>query len=341
MSRTPLSVRVSAPIDNSPVPVAGIEWRPISLDDVDAIVEVNRAIAASDHPHWADTREETLEELSHSYMDLAVDSLAAVTPEGEIVAWGQVIFPPNQDTLVRSILVGGVSPAHRGRGIGRALLEWQHGRARQQLASSSKSLPGWVVVSADRGAEGSAHTIERAGFVPTRWFHGLTHFLGVKSIPEAVTIGGVRIVPFSPGFSAEAHQVRDAAFAGVGSSQAMSDEQWTSMTSMNTAAPEFSFVALDPDDRVIGVLLTLVSEDDWASRGYSSAYIWTLGVEPGHRRTGIGGALLSAHLHAVGVSGIERSMLDVASDDASGGLGLFGRFDYTPQSLSVDYVQVY
>ncbi|CAN5434222.1 hypothetical protein BH10ACT4_BH10ACT4_01910 [soil metagenome] len=34
-------------------------------------------------------------------------------------------------------------------------------------------------------------------------------------------------------------------------------------------------------------------------------------------------------------------MLDVASDDASGGLGLFGRFDYTPQSVSVNYVQVH
>ncbi|CAN5434184.1 hypothetical protein BH10ACT4_BH10ACT4_01900 [soil metagenome] len=126
---------------------------------------------------------------------------------------------------MRSILVGGVSPAHRGRGIGRAFLEWQYGRARQQLASSSKSLPGCVVVSADRGAEGRGPTIGRAGFVPTRWFHGLTHFLGVKSIPEAVTIGGVRIVPFPPEFSAEAHQVRDAAFAGVGSSKAMRDEQ--------------------------------------------------------------------------------------------------------------------
>ena len=314
------------------------------MDDVDALVEVNRAIAAHDHPDWVDTAEETREELGHSYLDLDLDSLAAVTDRGQIVAWGLVICPPTQETLVRSILLGGVAPAHRGRGIGRALLAWQHARGLQQLAGSSRTLPGWIVVSADDRAPASGSTIRRAGFVPQRWFQSLSRTVDEPMPAGAVAPevgGGIRIVPYATEHSPQAHAARDAAFRGHGSSQPMSDEQWESMTTMSSAAPAFSFVALDPSNRVVGLLLTLVTEESWVEQGFSSAYVWVIGVEPDARHQGAARAMLAAHLQALSAAGIERSVLDVATDAPGEGIELFTGLGYAPQSISVQYVQVH
>jgi ribosomal protein S18 acetylase RimI-like enzyme len=62
--------------------------------------------------------------------------------DGELVAFGLVVAPPDPETVVRSILEGGVHPAFRGRGIGPSLRAWQEGRARQQPAASDRELPG-------------------------------------------------------------------------------------------------------------------------------------------------------------------------------------------------------
>lgn len=46
---------------------------------------------------------------------------------------GMVICPPNHETLARSILIGGVHPSHRDRGLGRELLGGQLSRGEAQL----------------------------------------------------------------------------------------------------------------------------------------------------------------------------------------------------------------
>jgi ribosomal protein S18 acetylase RimI-like enzyme len=249
-----------------------------------------------------------------------------------------VIFPPNQETLVRSILVGGVAPAHRGRGIGRALLQWQQRRALQQLATSSKTLPGMIVVAADERATAATRAITRAGFIPDRFFQTLARPTQ-QPIANGSVVPGITIAPWSAGYSRPAHAARDSAFRNHGSSQPMSEEQWDSMLNMSTAAPVHSFVAVDGAERVVGVLLTLLGAEDEESG--SSGYVWVLGVVPEMRRQGIATALLTAHLRSLAVAGIDRSVLDVATDTPGAGIELFDGLGYSRTALSVNYVQVY
>lgn len=332
--------RVSAPIDITPRPLDGVTWRPLTTDDVDTLVELGRAIAAADHPDWADTREDLLDELGHSYTDLPADSLAAVTDRGEVVAWGLVVMPSEHETLVRVILLGGVAPSHRGRGIGRRLLAWQHGRALQRLAGSSSLLPGWVIVAADRRAPATTRMLEHAGFTPGRHFHNL-----VRSTSERLTYlappDGIRVVGYAPEHSAAAHGVRDEAFRGEGSSQPMSDEQWESMTHLASFAHAFSFVALDAADSIVGLLLTLVTEEDQAEQGSSHGYVWVLGVAPEVRRRGVARSLLVDHLRALRETGIDQSVLDVATDGPGDSLALFTDLGYRSQAMSINYIHTY
>ncbi len=116
MTQLPLSERVDAPLELQPTPVPGVTWRPATPDDIDAVTALVGAMAAVDHPDWAETRDDIELEFGHSWVELEHDGLAGVI-DGELVAFGFVVAPPHPETVVPSILEGGVHPASRGRGI--------------------------------------------------------------------------------------------------------------------------------------------------------------------------------------------------------------------------------
>jgi len=339
MADSPLSERISAPATVHPS-VHGLAWTPATLDDIDELTELQRAIDAADHPNYAQTREEMEEDLSHSYLDLAVDSLVARDEHGVAVAYGLVELSPGQETIVRSFLFGGVHPEHRGRGIGRELLAWQQSRALQQLAGSPKTLPGWICGNADERAPATARLLERSGFTATRWFISQTRDLA-QEIPDVDLPREITLAPYSVELSDAIHAAKNAAFQDHWSSQPTTDEQWNSMVGLDTFRADHSSVALAPDGSVAGFLITFVVEDDWKLQGFSSAYISLLGVVREWRRRSIAPALLAHAMRSYRDAGYEMAELDVDSDNPSGALGLYTGMGFVEQHRSVSYVRVY
>ena len=76
MTQLPLSARVDAPVERQPAPVAGVAWRPATPDDLDAVTALVGAMAAVDHPDWAETRDDIELEFGHSWLELEHDGLA-------------------------------------------------------------------------------------------------------------------------------------------------------------------------------------------------------------------------------------------------------------------------
>ena len=167
---SPLRERVSAPPTHRPAHPLVAEWRPATMDDVDAVLDVVRAIDAVEHPNYLATREEVEEELGYSFVDRERDTLIGFAADGRPVAAGIVLEPPRQETLVREFLNGGVHPDFWGRGVGRELLAWQLARGRQKLAASDKRLPGWIVGYADARAPRRERLLRHAGLEPVRYF---------------------------------------------------------------------------------------------------------------------------------------------------------------------------
>jgi ribosomal protein S18 acetylase RimI-like enzyme len=293
-----------------------------------------------DHPTYAATREEVEEELSHSYVDLANDSLIGVDEDGTFVAYGLVILPPGQETLVRSILQGGVHPDSRGDGIGRELLAWQESRALQQLARSDKTLPGWILANAEEKTKDAAALFARAGFEKSRWFFGLERKLA-DPIPEVSPDGGVTIVTYSPRFSAATHVAKNDAFRDHWGSQPSTDEQWESMVKMDAFHEEVSYVALSPEGEVVGLLLTFVVEDDWKLQGYSSGYIGLVGVVREWRKKRIAPALLARAFEGYREAGYERAQLDVDAENPTGALGLYQGVGFTEKTRSISFTKTF
>ena len=344
MTSVPLSARVSAPSTvKIPTSVPGVTWRAATVGDALAIHACERAIGVADHPRYTTPLEEIEEDFAHSYIDASADSLIAVDDDGEVLAWGMVALLPGQDTLVRSVLYGGVRPDQRGRGLGRQLLEWQRGRGLQQLASSEKTLPGWLVLSTDDTVEATKKLYDRFGFTPARYFLELQRDLTVPvdSIPLPE---GIRVEVLTAERSDEARLARNDAFRDHWGSQPSTDEQWKSLVDSSIFRADLSHLAIDTTvegGAVAGFVLSTVNQEDWPGQGFTSAYIELVGVARNWRGRGIAPALLAHTLGAIAADGLDVAALDVDSDSPTGALGLYERQGFAQTNRTVNYTSVH
>jgi len=338
MPHPPLSDRVDAPAELQPTPVSGVAWRAATLDDVDAIVALSAAMAEVDHPDWSEPREEIEELLTLSFVDVARDTLIGES-DGRLVAFGQALAPFEPETIVRSVLLGGVHPDSRARGIGRSLLGWLEGRGRQQLAASGLELPGWLMAYAQDRNPGASRLLERAGFPAVRYFAQLERTLD-GPIPELELPAPLRLVKASLDRSAATRSAKNAAFRDHWGSQPTPNEAWDNFMTASTRRLDLSFLALDGDE-VVGLVILDVNEDDWVRQGYSSSYISLVAVVAPWRRRGVAPALLAASLLASRQAGLERVALDVDSENSTGALGLYTGMGFAPIHTSRAHVKAF
>lgn len=339
---SPLSARVMAPAQ-LPLPEHAdiARWRAATAADIDALWELEKAIGVADHPNYVPEREDISVVFDFSFVDVASDTLVGLDADGRMVAYGLVVLQPGQQTLVKSNLGGGVLPEMRGRGIGRELLNWQIARARQQLATSDKELPGWIMASCDERAPQNSRLYERAGLLCTRYFLSLDRRLS-EPIREVPLADGIRVAGYTPDLSAAVHAARDLSFMDHWSSQAIPEESWNAYVTGPSFVDELSFVALgtEPDgsEHVVGFVLSSVNEADWAAAGYRSSYIGLVGVLGAWRGRHIAQALLAAQLAASRAAGHERATLDVDSASPTGALDLYTGMGFFPTNRELAYV---
>lgn len=339
---SPLSSRVGA---NARLPIPEhaevARWRAATSADIDAIWELERAMARADHPNVVPAREQISQVFDFSFVDVASDTLLGLDAGGRVVAHGLVVLQPGQVTLVKSDLDGGVLPELRGRGIGRELLNWQIVRAQQQLATSDKLLPGWIVASCDERAPQSSRLYERAGLNCTRYFLSLDRLL-TDPIREVLLADGIRVAAYTPDLSAAVHAARDSSFMDHWSSQPTPDESWNAFVTGDSFVGELSFVAFgtEPDgsEGVVGFVMSSVNEEDWTAAGYRSSYIGLVGVLSAWRGRHIAQALLAAQLAASRAAGHERATLDVDSASPTGALGLYTGMGFFETNRELSYV---
>lgn len=326
-----------------PLDDGGIVWRAATPDDIDAILDLEEAIAGADHPRYTSTREEIVENFEHSFIDPAVDTIVAAS-DGKLLAWGVTEVGSGEETLVRSYLHGGVRPTHRGRGIGRQLLAWQEGRGMQQLASSDKPLPGWLMLYADAAAESAHRLYERSGYSVARYFLELTRDLQ-SPIEARAAAEGIRIEPFTEDLWEATLQSRNDAFRDHWGSQPLDEERWLTFVRREVMRPDWSFVALgenaDGGWEVAAFVIAQANEQDWPLQGFTSSYVDLVGTRRAWRGKGLASALLTATLAAVADAGIQKVVLDVDSDSPTGALGLYTGLGFAETARTLSYTKVF
>ncbi|MCD2442984.1 GNAT family N-acetyltransferase [Agromyces sp. SYSU K20354] len=326
-----------------------VTWRPAVIGDTDELLAFAAAVARADHPNWVETRDDVVEVFELSYIEPERDTLVGVGADGRILASGSVVCPPGQETLVRSIVLGAVRPDVRGRGIGRALLDWELARARQQLAASEKLLPGWIMAYAEQRAPDAQALLERAGLSLQRHFFTLERELEAP-VGHAPVPAGVEFVHWAAAWSESTRRARNAAFADHWGSQSRGVEAWARFVDGEQFAPELSFLAIadagagpgaGPGAEVVGFVLALRNESDWAGQGFTSSYVQLVGVVREWRGRRIAQALLAEHLEACRRAGLEKATLDVDAENPTGALGLYTAHGFEVAHTHLGYVREY
>ncbi|MFF2808702.1 GNAT family N-acetyltransferase [Streptomyces sp. NPDC058000] len=289
---------------------AGYEGRPTTADDVTAI---HRLVAACERALYGRVQTDPggiAADLGRPGLDPERDTLLVHDPAGQLAARAWVNRRSEVD----------VHPAHRGRGLGTALLDWVEARARQ--AGSE----GIVQTVPDDDTHAVA-LVRSRGYQPlvTAWQleFPLTDEPAVPAPPAGLTVR-----PFRSGDAPAAHHLIEDAF-DEWQPRRKSYEEWARHTVDRPAfAPALSALAYS-GDQLIGAVMSL----DLPEAG--EGYIEQVAVHPDHRNRGIARLLLRHAFRAFHRQGRRACTLWTHSD--TGALALYLRVGMTVRRSSTVY----
>jgi mycothiol synthase len=215
-------------------------------------------------------------------LDLAKDTLIVEDDHGAIVGCAH---------FRASDLLGQVDPRRHGEGFGSAILAWAHARATDRGATNVRQGVG------DKG-HASRALLEANGYAKVRSFWRM-----VRETDPGETADEDGLRPVQAGDASALHAITNRAFAGDGSYEPKSAEEWTRR--------EFNGHDIDHDlSRTApgkGYALVRTWEQD-------TLYVPLLAVDPDHQGHGLGARLLAAVFAAAGGRTVT---LNVASDNPS------------------------
>ncbi|MFM8826626.1 MAG: GNAT family N-acetyltransferase [Actinomycetota bacterium] len=308
--------------------------RPIVPADFPAVSRLKNDINTAAGLLVVSTVEEVTEEFSPPYVDPSTDTVC-VESGGDIVGYAHTVFLDSEEKELRCYVFGGVHPSVRGTGIGSAMLTWGIGRARRQLSANPLGLPVAVRAASLDGDAESAGLLAAHGFVPERWFNDLHRTL--DDPPAVPATEGFAVVPWDPSRNEELREVKNSAFRDHWGSTPTSTEGWDQLTSGFGARTDLSFMALDGQGRVVGLVLTHRYPDDDVVIGGRYGWIDKVATLAEWRGRGVARAMIATALAAYAREGLTHAAMDVDTDNPTGAFGLYTAMGFVPLRGSVDY----
>lgn len=310
-----------------------VELRPMDAIDLPRIAEIFSAAFAADGGAIVVDTEELADEMTVPFCDPDRDVRVAVE-QGVIIGAAYTYFLPAAEREVRCYLQGKVHPSHRGRGAGRALLDWGLAHGEDLLRDAATGLPRILRVSVPTGNEAMGPMLVRRGLAPVRWFSELLRDL--DDTPHVEHPRGIEIVPWDEDRSGEALAVSNAAFADHWGSAPMHPDGWHQRTTGYGAHPATSFMAL-AGGRVVAFLTSHRYPVDDEVTGMEIGWVNHLGTLATHRKRGIASALVATALAAYRTHGWTHAAIEVDDDNPTGARGLYGALGFAPWRGSVTW----
>jgi len=272
-------------------------------------------------------------------VDLPVDTLAAWRDDRLVGA----VYMMNLRSAVREercYVLGTVHPDDRGKGIGRRLLEWGLERGTELLQASGNDLPKYLRVDAPRVNTSAIRLFERFGLEPIRYFADLRADLSEPTPARRAPTAGFRVVPWDLARNEEARHVKNAAFMDHWGSTPTPPEWWATQTSGFGSRPDWSYFAVDGNDKIIGHLITHRFENDDELLGAKYAWIDNIGTLAEWRGRGVASQLIATALAKYREEGMQFAALDVDSANPTGAHRLYESLGFRVWREFVHYQRV-
>ena len=316
-----------------------LDYRPLRDTDYDSFASLLNAASIVDGRAQRVVGEELREEFESMPVDLPVDTLAAWRDDRLVGA----VYMVNLRSTVREercYVFGTVHPDDRGKGIGRRLLEWGLQRGTDLLQSSGNDLPKYLRVDTPRVNTSAIRLFERFGLEPIRYFTDVRADLSEPTPARHALAAGFRIVPWDLARNEEARHAKNAAFMDHWGSTPTPPEWWATQTSGFGSRPDWSYFAVDGDDKIIGHLITHRFENDDELLGAKYAWIDNIGTLAEWRGRGVASQLITTALAKYREEGMQFAALDVDSANPTGAHRLYESLGFRVWREFVHYQRV-
>jgi mycothiol synthase len=312
---------------------AGLHPRPLQAGDAAAVAALLAAAEQVDRTGEYPDADDLSEWWSGWGGDLPRDGVTACDPAGLVVGYATALASPTFRESFDVYLEGRVRPDHRGRGAGRALLDWQLERGRAIHAERHPEAPGRLMVVVQSAMTPLESLVRRSGLTAQRWYRSLQRSL---ADPPA-EVPGVEIVPYTAGRDDEVRRAHNAAFTEHHGSSERDAGTWQSLfTGQRAFRPDLSFLAVEDGD-VVGYVLAYVFEADTKATGKRLLHLGQIGVLPRARGRGVATAVITAALRAGAENECVVAGLEVDSGNVTGALQLYERLGFTTARSSVSW----
>lgn len=269
------------------------------MDDLAIVFELTDAAAMADAGERLLDIDDIRTDWQHPGLDVATNTVLVF--EGErLVAWAQ-IHDERADADVH--------PEWRGRGIGRALVEWTEVRSVEQADPGAAARIGQTVLD---GLDGVEELFVQRGY-ERRWDSWILRF--PPDLPPIVAPppDDVSLRSFQSGDDRVVYTIIDDAFSEWESRESQAFDAWYARTIDRKVFDPSLVVVAEIDGTAIGVSLGVMYEDE--------GWIDQLAVVPHHRGRGVARAMLAESRHRFQQRGQNRIGLN--TDSRTGALSLY------------------
>jgi len=290
----------------------GYTMRPPTLDDAPAVAALIAACQAADGDPPTMTADELLGDWAG--MDLEEEAVLIFSAAGELAASADVV----NRRYVQGSVYANIHPAHRGRGLGSALVRWGEDwlRARWDRAPQGARVVAQHYIRTNNGA--ALRLMAAHGYSPVRRILVMETTLDA-ALPPPDPPAGIILRPFLPGQDERAtFDAVEEAFQDMWERPPGDFDSWLGMTELERREPDLWTLAVDEaSGAIVGTCLGRLA----GGRGW----IGGVGVRRPWRGRGLALAMLQHTFAAYCRRGIREVGLSVDSESSTGAPRLYAR----------------
>jgi mycothiol synthase len=254
--------------------------------------------------------------------------------EGRLVAFGQMWIPKEGDELDGYLYLR-VHPDVRGSRIEESMISWGSERLRE--VSRERGMPAKLFSGTRDFHTYGIGVLEAHGFEPVRyWFkmeRPLDEPIAEPHFPEGYTLrhlqGEEDVAPWVDCFN--------QSFIDHWNHHPVTIESHKHWLTDPKYRSELDLRAVTPDGTVAALCFCIIDPKDNLRNNRSHGWIAELGTRRGHRKIGLGTAMLLAGMKKLKAEGMQKAMLGVDAENPSGALRLYESVGFRTVMTSVTY----